>query len=188
MKILVACEESGVVTAAFRSRGHLAFSCDLMPTSGQHPEWHITGDCLPLLYGEHWDMLIGFPPCTYLSKVGAPLLNSHRLELGKQAADFFYKLYNAPVDKICLENPTPLKCFNLPPYSQVIQPYWFGADYKKRTCLWLKGLPPLFATCLYYAPVPFARSSLQRYSGKARQIMRSKTFPGIAAAMAQQWG
>lgn len=203
MKILVACEESQVVCKAFREKGHEAFSCDIQRCSGGKPEWHIVGDVLPLLNGNtqfitqdgvthyivgNWDMLIAHPPCTYLSKVSAPCLfdkegniNLARYYRGLEARFFFMTLYNCSIPKICIENPTPLSLFGLPHHSQVIQPYWFGHPYSKRTLLWLKGLPPLFATLI--EPEHESWVAINRDS-----IIRSKTFPGIAAAMAEQWG
>lgn len=189
MKVLVACEESQTVCLAFRSAGHEAFSCDIQDCSGGYPEWHIKDNVLNHLEG--WDLIIGHPPCTYLSSVTAPLLFKNgsikdfdRYNKGLEAASFFYSLWNAPCKFICLENPTPLKYFNLPKYSQIIQPYYFGHEYSKRTCLWLKNLPPLFATCLCYDYTPWVYSHLP-YSRSSK--VRSKTFPGIANAMAVQW-
>ena len=203
MKILVACEESQVVCKAFREKGHEAFSCDIQSCSGGKPEWHIVGDVLPLLNGNtqfitqdgvthyivgNWDMLIAHPPCTYLSKVSAPILfdkegniNLARYYRGLEARFFFMTLYNCSIPKICIENPTPLSLFGLPYHSQVIQPYWFGHPYSKRTLLWLKRLPPLFATLI--EPEYESWCKINRDSK-----IRSKTFPGIAQAMAEQWG
>ena len=167
MNILVACEESQRVCAAFRKRGHRAFSCDILECSGGHPEWHIQGDVLPLLNGNctfstmdgnthtqegRWDMIIAHPPCTYLSNAGARflypkgMLNEDRLRKGIEASHFFMAFYYADCEKICIENPTPSTVYMLPSASQAIQPYQFGLPFKKRTLLWLKGLPLLAAT------------------------------------------
>lgn len=201
MRVLAACEESQAVTIAFRELGHEAYSCDLLPCSGGHPEWHIQGDALELL-NEPWDLVVAFPPCTYMTKAGAVrmFVDGHivpeRYDLSMKAKQFFFSFLNAPCPKVAVENPTPMKIVGLPPCSQVIQPWQFGHPYLKRTCLWLKGLPPLMATDIVWENVvpyvnggngghgrPRARVGVAR---SARQ--RSKTFPGIARAMAQQWG
>ena len=168
MYILVACEESQTVCIAFRQKGHFAFSCDIQSCSGGYPEWHIKSDVLSILNGNcffdtqdgsrhyvhNWDLIIAHPPCTYLTKASATrlfpgcVLNEQRYNDGLAARDFFLKILNSNCNKVCIENPTPLKIFNLPECTQVIEPYFFGDPYTKRTCLWLKGLPPLFATCL----------------------------------------
>ncbi|WP_099206207.1 DNA cytosine methyltransferase [Scatolibacter rhodanostii] len=158
MKILIACEESQAVCTEMRKLGHEAYSCDIEPCSGGHPEWHIQADVLPLLNGNcefktvdgmvhkivgKWDMLIAFPPCTYLSNVGAPHLfagggkikNQERYEKGLQAKEFFMQFYNADCDKIAIENPTPMRIWNLPNKSQVVQPWQFGHEVQKRTQL-----------------------------------------------------
>ena len=210
MKVLVACEESQAVCKAFRARGHEAYSCDIIPCSGGHPEWHIMQDVIPLLDGaccfetmdgvpyiiwDRWDLIIAHPPCTYLSNAGARflypagILNEERLKKGVKAKDFFVKIYNADCDKICIENPTPSKIYALPKYNQVIQPWMFGHPVQKRTCLWLKGLPELLPT-----NITEERQSSKvagnwfNKGGKDRQKNRAKTFPGIAKAMAEQWG
>jgi hypothetical protein len=194
MRVLVACEESQAVTKEFRKKGHEAYSCDIEPCSGGHPEWHIQGDVIPLLE-QTWDMIIAFPPCTYLSNAGARhlypkgVLNTKRYEKGVEAKDFFMLFYNADCDFICVENPTPSKIYELPLPSQVIQPYMFGHPVKKRTLLWLKGLPPLKPTAIV-EPTTNCKVPGNWYNkgGKDRQRNRSKTFPGIAKAMAEQWG
>lgn len=210
MNILIACEESQRVCIAFRDKGHNAFSCDILSCSGGHPEWHICGDVLPLLNGNcdfytmddkfhiidgKWDLIIAHPPCTYLSNAGARflypkgVLNEDRLKLGLAAKDFFMAFYNADCEKICIENPTPSRVYELPKYAQVIQPWMFGHPVQKRTCLWLKGLEPLKPT-----EVVEERQSSKvpgnwfNKGGKERQKNRAKTFPGIAKAMAEQWG
>ena len=211
MKILVACEESQAVTKELRKLGHEAYSCDIEPCSGGHEEWHIQGDVIPLVNGhcefktvdgvEHsvkgkWDMLICHPPCTYLSNAGARHLwknhelNQERYKKGLEAKDFFIKLYNADCEKIVVENPIPSKIYELPKYSQIIQPYEHGHPFSKKTCLWIKGLPKLKPTKI------ISKEEIQstkiagnwfNKGGKERQKNRSKTFPGIAKAMAEQW-
>lgn len=207
MKVLVACEESQVVCKAFRALGHEAYSCDIQPCSGGHPEWHIQGDALQALYSQSWDLVIAHPPCTYLTAASAVRLfnhdhtvkDVHRLIAGFEAKHFFLKFLNAPVPMVAVENPCPLRFFGLPPYSQIIEPYIFGDPWKKRTCLWLRGLPNLVPTDLVEPLVLWVGSTSGR-SGTGRvksaytlsshrdSKMRSKTFPGIAFAMASQWG
>ena len=209
INILVACEESQRVCEAFRKLGGKAYSCDIIECSGGHPEWHIMQDVIPLLNGgcsfktmdgvEHsidgkWDLIIAHPPCTYLSNAGARflypkgVLNEERLKLGLAAKEFFMAFYNADCEKICIENPTPSKVYELPKYTQAIQPWMFGHPVQKRTCLWLKGLEPLKPTEI----VEERQSSKTpgnwfNKGGKERQRNRAKTFPGIAKAMAEQW-
>lgn len=163
MKVLVACEESQAVCIAFRKVGHEAYSCDIQECSGGHPEWHIIKDVLSLIDGNKpfitmdgelhsiigtWDMLIAFPPCTYLTNAGAVRLrikgeiNQERMAKAVEAKAFFMRFLNADCPKICVENPTPGKIHQLPPYTQAVHPYMFGHPYTKRTCLWLKNLPP----------------------------------------------
>lgn len=192
MRVLVACEESQEVCKAFRELGHEAFSCDIIECSGGHPEWHILDDVLNHL-NDGWDMLIGFPPCTFITKAGACRLYHNgdivpaRLDKLYAARDFFFALWNANVSMICLENPTPMHIANLPKPSQIIEPYFFGDGYMKRTCLWLKNLPPLFSTEIVAAPIQFIGGN--GHPGVVHsQKDRSKTFPGVAKAMASQWG
>ena len=193
MKILVACEESQAVCKAFRKQGHESYSCDIQDCSGGHPEWHIKGCALKEAYSGKYDMLIAFPPCTFLSVVGAPHLykggkiNLVRHSKGMAARAFFMALYNAPIKHISIENPTPMKCFNLPDYSQAIQPYMFGHPFLKRTLLWLKNLPPLKPTNVVDNPVSTSKANWFNKGGKNRQKNRSKTFLGIADAMSIQW-
>lgn len=194
MRVLVACEESQRVCIAFRERGFEAYSCDIQDCSGGHPEWHIKGDVLPLLK-EKWDLIIAHPPCTYLSNAGARflypkgVLNEARLRKGLQAKDFFMAFYYANCDRVAIENPIPSGVYMMPPYSQIIQPWMFGHPVQKKTCLWLRGLPPLMPT-----DVTEERQSSKipgnwfNHGGKERQQNRAKTFPGIAKAMAEQWG
>lgn len=202
MKILVACEESQEVCKAFRAKGHEAYSCDIQECSGGHPEWHIKGDALELLK-IRWDMIIAFPPCTYLSNAGACRLypkkgelNQERYEKGLKAKDFFLKFLNADCKKIAVENPVSSKIFKMPPHSQEIQPYQFGHPYTKKTRLWLKGLPLLAPTYIVqptgpYVPAGTGRKDRTKYGAAKRgedAKNRAKTFPGIARAMAEQWG
>lgn len=217
MKILVACEESQAVVTELRRLGHWAFSCDTMYPSGGHPEWHIMGDCIPLLNGQcdfatvtnrperietQWDMIIAFPPCTYLTNAGAVRMRvkgeiqPERYAKMLKAKEFFMAIYNADCDRIAIENPTPMKLAGLPPYTQAIQPYEHGHPYSKRTCLWLKGLPPLHPTDVVANHEPFVNGGCKDANGNYRRFQgrkerdpktRAKTFPGIAKAMAEQW-
>lgn len=211
MKVLVACEESQRVCTEFRKLGHEAYSCDIEPCSGGHPEWHIQNDVLPLLNGyctfttmdgenhyinDKWDLIIAHPPCTYLSNAGARflypkgVLNEDRLKLGLEAKVFFMKIYNADCEKIAIENPIPSKVYGLPKYTQTIQPYEFGHPYQKKTCLWLKGLKPLQPTDVLSKEKRQSTKIAGNWfnkGGKERQKNRAKTFPGIAKAMAEQW-
>ena len=193
MKILVACEESQRVCIELRKLGHEAYSCDILPCSGGHPEWHLQQDVIPLLK-EKWDMIIAFPPCTYLSNAGARhlfpggKLNEERYKKGLLAKELFMSIYNADCPKIAIENPTPSKIYELPEKTQVIQPWQFGHPYSKRTQLWLKGLPKLIPTNIVEVESSCRKAgNWFNKGGKDRQINRSKTFPGIAKAMADQW-
>ena len=219
MKVLVACEESQRVCSAFREKGHEDYSCDVIECQGGHPEWHIIQDVLPLINGDcefetmdgvshkiegQWDLLIAHPPCTYLTNASAVRMRvkgeivPERYEKAMEAKEFFMQFYNANCDKICVENPTPLKLVNLPPYTQAIQPWQFGHPYTKRTCLWLKGLPPLVPTEIITDGItPYVNGGNKDAHGNYRQFKgrnerdtktRSKTFEGIARAMAEQWG
>lgn len=217
MKILVACEESQAVTVELRKLGHEAYSCDIIPCSGGHPEWHIQQDVLPLLNGYcyfytsdglphyilgRWDMLIAHPPCTYMSKAGARWMypkagqiDPIRYELAVKARAFFFQFIDADCPKIAVENPRPLKIVGLPQPSQIVQPYEYGHPFSKATCLWLKGLPLLQPTNVISQYTPFLPSNTGSFSrgggghrGTAHDAKTaSKTFPGIARAMAQQW-
>ena len=193
MKILVACEESQRVCIELRKLGHEAYSCDILPCSGGHPEWHLQQDVRPLL-NEKWDMIIAFPPCTYLSNAGARhlfpggKLNEERYKKGLLAKELFMSIYNADCSKIAIENPTPSKIYGLPEKTQVIQPWQFGHPYSKRTQLWIKGLPKLIPTNIVEVESSCREAgNWFNKGGKDRQINRSKTFPGIAKAMADQW-
>ena len=223
MNVLVACEESQTVCKAFRDLGHNAFSCDLQPCSGGHPEWHILGDVRDVLepryYGDpegakgiifftsegsfypheisHWDLIIAHPPCTYLSKASAVRLfpggklDYSRYEKGLAAKEFFLSFLYCSCPRVCVENPVPLHIFNLPRSSEVIQPYEFGDKFVKKTYLWLKGLPPLMPTSISYDNklwVSAGSCNRNNVGLIVSQKLRSKTFPGIARAMAFQWG
>jgi len=202
MRILVACEESQVVTKAFRAMGREAYSCDILPCSGGHPEWHMQQDVLPLLK-EEWDIIIAFPPCTYISNAGAcrlypqkGVLNQDRYKKGIEAKEFFMQFYNANCKQIAIENPISSKVFNMPKHSQQIQPYMFGHPHTKKTRLWVKGLPLLIPTEIVkpispYVPSGTSRKDRSKYGSAKRgddSKNRSKTFQGIADAMAAQWG
>lgn len=223
MRVLVACEESQEVCKAFRERGHEAYSCDIQGCSGSHPEWHIQDNVLRVLNGsctfeteggalkrvDKWDMIIAFPPCTYLTNAGAcrlfkdvsdgeyQMVNMERLKRGIQGKDFFMKMLNANCDKVAVENPVPSSIFCLPDATQIIQPYQFGHPYSKRTCLWLRGLPPLIPTNEVEPMISWVSGGSKKKNGKPREnkgetfrdsLTKSKTFPGIAQAMAAQWG
>ena len=219
MKVLVACEESQRVCTAFREKGHEAYSCDLQPCSGGHPEWHIMQDAIPLLDGrcnfktmdgiEHsingkWDLIIAHPPCTYISNAGARWLyaggelNEERYRKGLDGKNFFMAMINADCQRIAVENPIPSSIYDLPQYTQIIQPYQFGEPWSKKTCLWLKGLEPLQPTNIAENYKPYCSSGSYsgthdpKYKGASRKggsaKSRSKTFEGIARAMAEQWG
>lgn len=201
MKILVACEESQAVTIELRKLGHEAYSCDIETCSGGHPEWHLQQDVLPILK-EKWDMIIAFPPCTYLSNAGAcrlypkkGQLDPIRYEKGMKAKEFFLSILNADCSKIAVENPVSSKIFSMPKHSQEIQPYMFGHPYTKKTRLWLKGLPEIIPTNVVepvspYVPAGTGRKDKSKYGAAKRgddAKNRSKTFDGIAKAMATQW-
>lgn len=209
-RLLVCCEESQRVCTAFRERGWEAYSCDIEPCSGGHPEWHIRQDVLPLINGNcefdtvdgkhhviegEWDLMICHPPCTYLSNAGARhlwknhVLNQERYSKGLEAKDFFMRFINAKCEHIVVENPTPSKVYELPPYSQTIQPYEYGHPFKKTTRLWEKGVPQLLPTnIVYQRESTKIAGNWYNKGGKERQKNRSKTFEGIAKAMAEQWG
>jgi len=187
MKVLVACEFSQVVTHAFRDKGHEAYSCDILPTDG-NPNWHIQDDVLNHL-DEDWDLMIAHPTCTFMCRNRA---RQNKLENKIIDTSLFMALYNSKIPKICIENPVPSKAANLPPYSQIIQPYHFGHDHSKKTCLWLKGLPKLQPTKIIqytYITTPNGhRYTKGWYQTPRNEIARSRTFQGIAEAMADQWG
>lgn len=199
MRVLVACEFSGIVRDAFRAKGHDAWSCDFLATERQGP--HIQDDVLKHL-NDGWDLMIAHPPCTYLSNSGvrhlhesvhsrngnrAKIFGKERMAEMKKAAAFFCALKSAPIPKIAVENPTPHKYARaiIGDYQQAIQPYEFGHGETKRTCLWLKNLPPLMATGLMTGREHRIHEMSPR---KNRGHERSRFFPGIAKAMAEQWG
>lgn len=201
MRILVACEESQAVTVELRNLGHEAYSCDIEECSGGHPEWHLQTNALELLK-MRWDMIIAFPPCTYMTNAGAVRMRvqgelvRERFQKATAAKEFFMQFYNADCPRIAIENPTPMKIVALPPYTQAIQPYQFGHPYSKRTCLWLKGLPPLMPTEIIANHEPYvnggckdAHGNYRRFQGRNERDSktRAKTFSGIAKAMAEQW-
>lgn len=213
MKVLVACEESQRVCIEFRRLGHEAYSCDIEPCSGGHPEWHLQADVVPLLNGdcnfrtvdgmEHriygkWDMIIAFPPCTHLAVSGARYFEEKRKDgRQKQGIDFFMKFVNADCEKIAIENPVGIMSSKYRKPDQIIQPYEFGHTERKSTCLWLKGLPPLVPTDIVEPELHICGNGVvdgkwhydtYNLPPKIRAKERSKTFPGIAKAMDGQWG
>ena len=212
MKVLVACEESQAVTIELRKLGHEAYSCDVEPCSGSYPEWHLQQDVIPLLK-EKWDMIIAFPPCTYLTNAGTRHFSRRinpeekvvaREKLREEAFEFFMLFANADCEKIAIENPVGYVNSHYRKPNQIIHPYYFGDNAKKRTCLWLKGLPELKPTNMLPEPEPLYICEGELSKGKpigwcegikgttggqkGRAKIRSKTFPGIAKAMAEQWG
>ena len=210
MRVLIACEESQAVCIEFRKRGHEAWSCDILPCSGGHPEWHIQGDVLEQL-DKGWDMMIAFPPCTHLAVSGAKHFKEKRKDGRQQEGiDFFIALVNAPIDKIAIENPVGIMSSIYRKPDQIIQPYYFGDEAQKTTCLWLKNLPPLFHASepdLFNTKIThceneemvtlksgkvfgkwYYETSIGNKSKEERASRRSKTFSGIAKAMAEQWG
>lgn len=203
MKILIACEESQAVTKELRDLGHEAFSCDLLPCSGGHPEWHLQQDVFEVI-NKGWDMMIAFPPCTDLAVSGARHFERKRADGSQQKSiKFFMDLANAPIEKIALENPIGIMSSEWRKPDQIIQPWQFGDKAQKSTCLWLKNLPKLEHTNIvekgeffeftskkgekkrmpmwYYKALQDAKTPAQR------RTLRSKTFKGIAEAMANQW-
>ena len=202
MKILIACEESQEVCKAFRELGFEAYSCDLQECSGDNPEWHIVGDAVKEAYSGKYDIMIAHPPCTYISRAGARWmyptagnLSQERFKKAMEAKDLFMMFKNAPIKHIAVENPTPLKVVGLPKQDQAVQPYEYGHPYSKRTLLWLKNLPLLEPTEIVSDYKPYLPSNTggkkrgQKYQFKnISQRESSKTFSGIAKAMAEQWG
>ena len=224
--ILIACEESQAIAIEFRNRGFNAFSCDLQECSGGHPEWHICGDCLPLLKGgnydfhtmdgvlhfvEKWDLIIAHPPCTYLTVSGNRWFNVDkygekaikRIADREEAKEFFMQFVNADCEHIAIENPIGVmsKCYRKP--NQIIQPYMWGDNATKATCLWTKGLPELIPAITEKPEIPVVWEKMGKDGrvrrmnewqyisscshGAERQKLRSKTFKGIANAIADQW-
>ena len=205
MKVLVACEESQAVCKEFRKLGHEAYSCDIVPCSGGHPEWHLQQDVLPLLK-EKWDMIIAFPPCTYLTVTGNRWFNIDRYgekaiqrhKDRKDAIDFFMAFATADCEKISIENPVGIMSSEWRKPNQIINPWQFGDAFEKKTCLWLKGLPELTPTNIVEIPprkkfesgktMPSWYAEAWHLPKEERAKLRSKTFPGVAKAMAEQWG
>ena len=184
MKILVACEESQAVTIELRKLGHEAYSCDIEPCSGGHPEWHLQQDVITLLT-QKWDMILAFPPCTHLAASGAKWFAAKRADGRQQnAIDFFMRFANSDCPRIAIENPVGIMSTVWKKPDQIIQPWQFGHGETKKTCLWLKGLPPLI-------PTEIVEGREQRIwkmpPSEDRAKNRAKTFPGIARAMAEQW-
>ena len=196
MRVLVACEYSGTVRDAFTAKGHYAMSCDLLPTESEGP--HYQGDVFDII-NDGWDLMIAHPPCTYLSNAGARWLfpnggfNEERYEKGLEAKAFFMALLNADIPKICLENPTPSKIYDLPAATQRVQPWQFGHPWSKGATLWLKNLPKLEPTKIvenydYWCSNGYGWKDGKRILGKATSAKeRSKFWSGIAEAMANQW-
>jgi hypothetical protein len=200
-KILIACEESQRVTIEFRKLGLTAFSCDVLPCSGGYPEWHIKGDVLEILH-DGWDMVLAFPPCKFLTVTGNRWFNIERygqkaIERHKsreRAAKFFMEF--TKLDCLwAIENSVGVMSTRYRESDQIIHPYYFGDPFEKRTCLWLNGLPPLTKTNEVNPPPRYVAKSgktMARWYAylphKDRSKMRSKTFPGVARAMAMQWG
>ena len=203
MKILIGCEESQAVTKEFRKLGHEAYSCDLLDCSGGHPEWHIKKDIFEIV-NQDWDMMIAFPPCTDLAVSGARHFERKQKDGSQQnSIEFFMALINAPIDKIAIENPIGIMSNLYRKPDQIIQPYHFGDKAQKSTCLWLKNLPLLKATNIVEKgeffeftsakgekkrmPMWYYQALQQAKSPEERRTLRSKTFKGIAEAMATQW-
>ena len=209
MKILVACEESQAITKELRKLGHEAFSCDLLPCSGGHPEWHYQQDVFEVI-DKGWDMMIAHPPCTYLAVSGARWLynkdgskNEERWKNQNEALNFVQMLMDAPIEKIAIENPISVISSNIRKPDQIVQPWMFGDKAQKSTCLWLKNLPKLEPTNIvdkgefiefiskkgvkkkqakwYFDALKKAKTPAER------RTLRSKTFEGMAKAMAYQW-
>lgn len=220
MRVLVACEESQAVTIELRKLGHEAYSCDIIECSGGHPEWHIRWDALALINGDcsfltenselhridgKWDMLIAFPPCTYLTVTGNRWFNVdrhgekaiQRQKDREEAIMFFMAFANADCPRIAIENPVGIMSSTWRKPNQIINPYEFGDPYDKKTCLWLKGLPEITPTNIVEAPprkhfdsgksMPAWYAECWHLPKEERAKSRSKTFPGIAKAMAEQW-
>lgn len=182
MKVLIACEFSGIVRDAFRKKGHDAWSCDLLPTE-KDSYHHIREDVMKIIYDE-WDLMIAHPPCTYLAVSGARWFKDRQLEQA-QALDFVSLLMNSPIDKICIENPISVISSKIRKPDQIIQPWQFGHGETKATCLWLKNLPKLKPTKIMSERNPRVH---HEPPGKDRWKNRSRTLQGIADAMAEQWG
>lgn len=200
LNVLIACEESQAECMAWRQLGHNAYSCDIKPCRrGTPPEWHIVGDVLPLLDGQtdfttqdnqkhhvdKWHLIIAHPPCTYLCKMSSihmrikGVIQPERYALMKDAREFFYRCLRANAPYVAVENPLPMALAQLPKPSFFIHTSWFGVKYTKKTLYWVRNLPPIMPTIEYPAPKQFVRSSRGHY--------RSRTFPEVAQAIAEQW-
>ena len=210
MKVLVACEESQAVTKEFRKLGHEAYSCDLIPCSGGHPEWHIQGDALKESRSGKYDLMIAHPPCTFLSVSGNRWLynkdgskNQERWNNRKKALNFVQELMDAPIKYIAIENPISVISSQIRKPNQIVQPYMFGDSASKKTCLWTKNLPLLVSTEIVdkgeffewkdkkgkkkRQPLWYYNAFINSKSDQERRSLRSKTFPGIAKAIANQY-
>jgi hypothetical protein len=206
MKILIACEESQTLANRYRARGYEAYSCDILDCSGGNPVWHLKGDALTHAYSGYFDMMIAHPPCTFLAVSGARWMynkdgsvNQNRLLNQNKALDFVKKLLNAPIHKIALENPISVISTKIRKPDQIVHPYWFGDEASKSTCFWLKNLPLLTATNMvgkgekvYYKsgkshPKWYADALAKSKTPEERRKLRSKTFPGMADAIVNQW-
>jgi len=203
MRVLVACEESQTVTKELRKLGHEAFSCDILSCSGGHPEWHFQDDVFKII-NEGWDMMIAFPPCTHLATSGARHF-AQKIADGRQqqGIDFFMEIINAPIPKIAVENPIGIMSTKFRKPNQIIQPWQFGDKAQKSTCLWLKNLPNLEPTKIVEKgeffeftskkgvkkkmPMWYYKALQDAKTPTERSTLRSKTFKGIAEAMANQW-
>ena len=212
MKVLIACEESQIVCKEFREKGHEAYSCDIQNCSGNFPQWHIKDNVFNII-NDSWDIMIAFPPCTHLAVSGAAWFEKKKKDgRQKEGIDFFLKLANSNINKICLENPVGIMSNIYKKPDQIIQPYYFGDSFSKKTCLWLKNLPKLYhnkninlfdnkithvdkGEFFYWIdkkgknkkqPLWYYQAFIN--NKKERSLIRSKTFPGIAKAMAIQWG
>ena len=212
MKVLIACEESQVVCKEFRYKGHEAFSCDILECSGGHPEWHIKDDVLKHLT-DGWDMMVAHPPCTYLTvtankwlkeqpqRKSGKLVGFERKLAQLEAIDFFMKLYNAPIKKVVIENPIGIMSTIFMKPTQIVHPYYYGDAESKATCLWIRGLKPLTRSMLTFVSPKWIQTKNGKWFPNGtmyetcktndlleRSRLRSKTFTGIAKAMAEQWG
>jgi site-specific DNA-cytosine methylase len=211
MRILVACEESQAVTKEFRKLGHESFSCDLLPCSGGNPEWHYQKNVFDIIDND-WDIMIAHPPCTFLSVSGAGWLynkdgskNEDRYRNQMDALEFVHKLMDSKINHIAIENPVSVISTYIREPDQIIQPYMFGDEATKTTCLWLKNLPLLLPTKMVgkgeryewidkktgrkkSQPLWYYNALLTAKTPQERRTLRSKTFQGIAQAMANQWG
>lgn len=210
MKVLIACEESQAITKEFRKLGHEAYSCDILDCSGGHPEWHIKGDAIETSYNGNWDVMIAHPPCTYLAVSGARWLynkdgskNLERWLNREKALNFVRKLMEAPIEKIAVENPISVISSQIRKPDQIVHPYWFGDKASKSTCLWMKNLPKLIPTDIVSKgeffeftdskgkkkrqPMWYYQALQKAKTPEERRTLRSKTFPGMARAIAKQW-